>query len=104
MPFAVAAVLAAATPSPSSTLDPDLVTPGPWGFAAIAFVAIAVMLLVWDMLRRIRRARYRFEVGEDLDAEQAEAEAQEKADSHNDSAAAERTEVDDTDGSKPGSD
>ncbi|MBB2974851.1 ribose/xylose/arabinose/galactoside ABC-type transport system permease subunit [Microbacterium endophyticum] len=80
MHFAVAAVLAAATPSPSSTLDPDLVTPGPWGFGVIAFVAIAVMLLVWDMLRRIRRARYRFEIGEDLDAEEAAARAKADAD------------------------
>lgn len=66
------AAAATATPSPTPTgVDPDLVTPGPWGFVVFAFVAIAVIVLVWDMLRRIRRARYREEVGHELDAEQA---------------------------------
>lgn len=59
----------AATPTPTPTVDPDNVTPGVAGFIAIAVVAIAVVLLLVDMLRRIRRARYRSEVGEDLDAE-----------------------------------
>ena len=40
------------------------------GFAAIAFIGIAVFLLVWDMLRRIRRGRYREEVNAQLDAEE----------------------------------
>ena len=57
-------------PTPVSTVDPELVTPGPWGFAAIAFVALAVILLMWDMLRRVRRGRYRLEIREELDAEQ----------------------------------
>ncbi|MDQ1128118.1 hypothetical protein [Microbacterium sp. SORGH_AS_0888] len=62
---------AAVTPSPSDTPDVDanLVTPGPWGFAVMAVLGVAVILLVVDMLRRIRRARYRSEVIEDLDAE-----------------------------------
>jgi hypothetical protein len=64
-------VVAAATPSPVPTVDPDLVTPGPIGFAVIAFVAVAVVFLVWDMMRRIRRARIRAEIGEQLDAEEA---------------------------------
>ncbi|WP_159501024.1 hypothetical protein [Microbacterium sp. 18062] len=59
-----------ATPSPSATtVDPNLVTPGPWGFAVIALIGFAVIALVWDMLRRIRRGRYRAEVREQLDAE-----------------------------------
>lgn len=65
---------AAATPTPSpspSGVDPTLVTPGPWGFIAVAFIGVAVILLVWDMLRRIRRARYREEIGAELDAELA---------------------------------
>lgn len=66
----VLAVIAASVPTPVSTVDPDLVTPGPWGFAAILFIALAVALLVWDMLRRVRRGRYRAEIGEELDAEQ----------------------------------
>lgn len=65
---------AAATPSPTvPSVDPNLVTPGPWGFVAIAFLAVAVLFLVWDMMRRIRRARIRSEVDEELDAEEAAA-------------------------------
>lgn len=60
----------AATPAPAPTPDPTIVTPGPLGFAAIAFIGVAVFLLVWDMLRRIRRGRYREEVNEQLDAEE----------------------------------
>lgn len=73
---ALAGILAAGatpTPTPSRTgVDPALVTPGPAGFIAVAFITVAVILLVWDMLRRVRRARYREEVGKQLDAEQAE--------------------------------
>lgn len=63
-------LMAASVPTPESTVDPDLVTPGPWGFAAIAFIALAVIVLVWDMLRRVRRGRYRSEIREELDAEE----------------------------------
>lgn len=62
---------ATATPSPSPTVDANLVTPGPWGFLVIALLAIAVVVLVWDMQRRIRRARYREEVAAELDALEA---------------------------------
>lgn len=65
----------APAPSPSPVVDPDLVTPGPWGFTAIAFIAAAVTLLIMDMLRRVRRARYREQVAAELDAEQAAADA-----------------------------
>lgn len=58
-------------PTPSMTVAPEAVTPGFVGFAAIVIVLIAVMLLVWDMNRRIRRVRYREEVREELDAEEA---------------------------------
>lgn len=77
------------TPSIGDMVDPALVTPGPWGFGVIAIVGVAVILLVWDMLRRIRRGRYRSEVREELDAEQL---AQEQA-----SAAEAASEVDDED-------
>lgn len=72
MHHALAALLSAATPSPSTPVspDPDLVTPGVVGFLAIAFVAIAVILLVWDMMRRIRRGRVRADIQEELDAEE----------------------------------
>ncbi|KRA23869.1 hypothetical protein ASD65_05105 [Microbacterium sp. Root61] len=72
---ALTAFAATATPTPEQTVDPQLVTPGPWGFVAIALVALAVVLLVWDMLRRIRRGRYRDEVREELDAEEQAARA-----------------------------
>jgi len=64
---------AASSATPTPAVDPNLVTPGPWGFVAIAFVALAVVLLVWDMMRRIRRARIRSEIDEMLDAEEAAA-------------------------------
>ncbi|WP_249353735.1 hypothetical protein [Microbacterium sp. 2FI] len=66
------------TPTPTPQVDPALVTPGPWGFAVIVFIALAVILLVWDMMRRIRRGRVRADIQEELDAEmhaQADAEA-----------------------------
>lgn len=58
-------------PTPSMTVDPNAVTPGPAGFAVIVFILIAVVLLIWDMNRRVRRVRYREEVREELDAEEA---------------------------------
>jgi hypothetical protein len=65
----------AATPTPDPVAPPaELVTPGPWGFAVIGVLALAVFALVFDMLRRIRRGRYRAEVRADLDAE-AQAQA-----------------------------
>jgi hypothetical protein len=71
---------ASATPSPSGTgIDDDLVTPGPWGFAVMAVLGLLVILLVIDMLRRIRRARYRSEVREDLDAQELAARQAESA-------------------------
>jgi len=69
-----------ATPSPSMTVDPDVVTPGFVGFIAIALIAIVVVFLIIDMLRRIRRAGYRADVNEQLDAEAAaQAEAATRA-------------------------
>jgi hypothetical protein len=62
---------ATSTPSPTPTVAAELVTPGPWGFLVIALLALAVVVLVWDMQRRIRRARYREEVAAELDALEA---------------------------------
>lgn len=59
------------SPFPEYTGDTDLVTPGVLGFVAIAAVAIATVLLILDMTRRIRRVRYRSEVREKIAAEQA---------------------------------
>ncbi|MDR2998815.1 MAG: hypothetical protein LBU78_11950 [Microbacterium sp.] len=60
-------------PTPTSTVNPDLVTPGFVGFAIVVVLVVAVILLIWDMNRRIRRVRYREEVREELDAEEAAA-------------------------------
>ncbi len=72
---AMLSALAAATPSPSpSGPDPTLITPGPTGFVIILLVAVVAVLLIWDMMRRIRRGRYRAQVQEELDAEQAQSD------------------------------
>jgi len=63
-------------PTPSPTIDPDLVTPGTAGWVVVALLAVAVVLLAIDMLRRVRRVKYRAEANEALDAEQAAAEAE----------------------------
>ena len=62
-------------PTPTMTVPPESVTPGFVGFAAVVLLVIVVILLVLDMNRRIRRVRYREEVREELDAEQAAMEA-----------------------------
>jgi len=84
-----ALVRAAANPQPTPTIevDPDLVTPGPWGFAIIVLIALAVIFLVWDMMRRIRRGRVRADLDEQLAAEE---EARQQA-----AQATEASEVDD---------
>ena len=73
--FAALAYVGAATPTPQPTVDPELVTPGPWGFVVIALLALAVVALVWDMMRRIRRGRVRADINEELEAEQQAADA-----------------------------
>jgi len=60
-------------PTPTMTVDPESVTPGFAGFAIIVLIVAAVVLLIWDMNRRVRRVRYREEVREELDAEEAAA-------------------------------
>ena len=79
---------AAATPTPTPTrqVDPDLVTPGFEGFLITAVVALAVIFLVWDMMRRIRRGRVRADIQEELDAEEHAAHAGDAADADSSSA------------------
>ncbi|MET1051559.1 MAG: hypothetical protein ABWX65_02870 [Mycetocola sp.] len=57
------------TPTPTLNIDPNDVTPGPAGFLIIAVIAVAVFLLIFDMLRRIRRVNYKAEMSERLQAE-----------------------------------
>lgn len=60
-----------ASPTPSPAFDEDLVTPGIWGFVLTIGVIVAVVLLIVDMVRRIRRVTYRAQVQEQLAAEEA---------------------------------
>ena len=66
--LALAAATATPTPTPSM-IDPARVTPGAWGFVITAFVAVITIVLVWDMIRRIRRGRVRADLLDELEAE-----------------------------------
>jgi hypothetical protein len=61
----------ATTPSPLPTptlregISEDQVTPGLLGFIMTAFFVVATALLIVDMVRRIRRVRYRAQVEEE---------------------------------------
>lgn len=68
-------IIAAAAGTEPGTPPAELVTPGPWGFAVIGLLTLAVILLIFDMLRRIRRSGYRAEVRAELDAEEQAREA-----------------------------
>ena len=59
------------TPYPAYVGDENLITPGVWGFVATFGIALATVFLVIDMTRRMRRVRYRGEIREQLEAEQA---------------------------------
>lgn len=52
-------------------IDPNGVTPGVVGFLITAAVAIISLLLILDMVRRMRRLRYREEAKFNVDAEEA---------------------------------
>lgn len=63
----VTALLAVAA---EEEFDPNDVTPGVEGFVITFIVMAVVLLLVLDMVRRIRRVNYRAEAQERLDAEE----------------------------------
>lgn len=52
-------------------IDPNQVTPGVEGFIATGLFAVVSLLLLLDMVRRIRRVRYREEARVNIDAEEA---------------------------------
>ncbi|MBU1250444.1 MAG: hypothetical protein KJ659_07405 [Actinobacteria bacterium] len=58
---------------PPIQVDENLVTPGVIGFVVTLLVAVGAILLIIDMSRRVRRVRYRGEVRERLEEEQASA-------------------------------
>jgi hypothetical protein len=71
--------LLAATPVPSSTPDPaeTFYSPGTIGFIATFGVTAGAVLLIFDMVRRVRRVRYRAEIEAKLEAEsQASSQAE----------------------------
>ena len=69
------------TPSPDGTLRPglteDQISPGTWGFLLTAFVVVLTILLIVDMVRRLRRVRYRAQVEEQRAAAAGESEGTE---------------------------
>ncbi len=67
-------VLAADLLATDEEFDPNTVTPGIWGFVLTFFVMVAVVLLILDMTRRMRRVNMRAQVQAQLAAE-AEAAA-----------------------------
>ncbi len=71
-----AIVMLASTPTPQPNFDENSVTPTWVGFAATFGVAVVVVLLCIDMVRRVRRVRYRGEIRERLEAERVAAEEQ----------------------------
>ena len=76
----ILAALLAATPTPTPTVDPaeTFYSPGTIGFLLTFFVAGSAVLLIFDMVRRVRRVRYRAEIQDKLAAE-AEAVSEPKA-------------------------
>jgi hypothetical protein len=68
------------TPLPTPTLrdgiSEDQVTPGLLGFIMTAFFVVATALLIVDMVRRIRRVRYRAQVEEERMAAAAAADVE----------------------------
>lgn len=68
--------LLAATPTPTPTVDPSETwySPGTIGFIMTFLMAAGAIALIFDMVRRIRRVRYRAEIAEKLAAEAAVAQ------------------------------
>lgn len=61
----------ASTPSPSPSIAPEdtFYSPGTVGFLAVFGVTVGAIVLIFDMVRRVRRVRYRAEINAKLDAE-----------------------------------
>lgn len=64
------------TPSLRPGLDQDQVSPGLLGFVLTAFIVILSALLIVDMVRRIRRVRYRAQVEEERAAAEGGADTE----------------------------
>ena len=59
----------------SETADPanTFYSPGTLGFLFVFGMSLAAIILIFDMVRRVRRIRYRAEITEKLEAEAASA-------------------------------
>lgn len=79
----VLAIVSTATDVPQPNFNEDTVTPGWVGFAATFVVAVLIILLCFDLVRRIRRVRYRAEIREQLEAEGSENERADGDEPHN---------------------
>jgi hypothetical protein len=58
-----------ATPTPTTDPANTFYSPGTLGFLFVFGMSLAAILLIFDMVRRVRRVRYRAEINEKLDAE-----------------------------------
>ncbi|GAC1597570.1 MAG: hypothetical protein NVS3B6_05160 [Pseudarthrobacter sp.] len=56
------------TPGLRDGISEDQITPGLWGFIMTAFFVLVTAVLIVDMVRRIRRVRYRGQVEEERQA------------------------------------
>ena len=65
------AILSETTTPGEVIIDDTWYSPGVVGFLATFGLAAASLLIIWDLVRRIRRVRYRAEIAELLDQEQA---------------------------------
>jgi len=64
-------MLLSAVRTAEEKLDPDTVSPGIGGFIITAVIALVVILLGYDLVRRVRRSRYREEIRVKLEGELA---------------------------------
>lgn len=59
------------TPAPSEiVIDDTWYSPGVVGFVATFGMAAAAVFIIFDLVRRVRRVRYRAEIAEKLDQEE----------------------------------
>ena len=65
-------LLFAAMPTPSADPSETFYSPGTLGFIFTFIMAGLAILLIFDMVRRMRRVRYRAEIREKLAAEAAD--------------------------------
>jgi hypothetical protein len=65
-------LLFAAMPTPSANPAETFYSPGTLGFIFTFIMAGLAILLIFDMVRRMRRVRYRAEIREKLAAEAAD--------------------------------